>query len=411
MSRQAVDLLLVRAGQLVTLAGAARPRAGREQGELAILPDGALAVSRGRIVDVGPTKALRARWAAKEVVDARGAVVTPGLVDPHTHAVFAGSRENEFELRAAGKSYREIAEAGGGILSTVEATRRASKPDLLRRARARIADMLRQGTTTVEIKSGYGLSARDELKSLEVAKAAGGVPTFLGAHATPKGTTSSAWVEEVVALLPRARKLVRFCDVFCEPGAFSLAESRRVLEAAKAAGFGLKIHAEEFEASGGAELAAELGAASADHLMAVTDAGIAALARGGTIAVLLPGTSVFLGGDRAAPARALIAAGVPVALGTDCNPGSCTATSLPLVMTLAVAKLRMSPAEALAACTVNAAWAVGEGGNVGTLEAGARADFVVWSARDYREIPYWFGATLAGRVFRAGRSCTPPAAR
>jgi imidazolonepropionase len=210
-------------------------------------------------------------------------------------------------------------------------------------------------------------------------------------------------------MLPRARKLARFCDVFCEPGAFSLAESRRVLEAAKAAGFGLKIHAEEFEASGGAELAAELGAASADHLMAVTEAGIAALARGGTIAVLLPGTSVFLGGDRVAPARALIAAGVPVALGTDCNPGSCTATGLPLVMTLAVARLRMSPAEALTGCTANAAWAVGEGERAGTLEAGKRADLVVWNARDYREIPYWFGATLAARVFRAGRSCSPRA--
>ena len=411
MTRKAVDLLLVRAGQLVTLAGAARPRAGREQAELAILTDGALAIHRGRILDVGPTKALRARWAAKEVVDARGAVVTPGLVDPHTHAVFAGSREKEFELRAAGKSYREIAEAGGGILSTVEATRRASKADLLRGARARVAGMLRQGTTTVEIKSGYGLSARDEIRSLEVAKAVGAVPTFLGAHATPRGSTSSAYVEEVVRMLPRAKKLARFCDVFCEPGAFSLGESRRVLEAAKAAGFGLKIHAEEFEASGGAELAAELGAASADHLMAVTDAGISALARAGTIAVLLPGTSVFLGGDRVAPARALIAAGVPVALGTDCNPGSCTVTGLPLVMTLAVARLRMSPAEALAACTANAAWAVGEGERAGTLEAGKRADFVVWNARDYREIPYWFGATLAARVYRSGRLCTPPASR
>jgi imidazolonepropionase len=411
LTRKAVDLLLVRAGQLVTLAGPARPRAGREQGELAILPDGAVAVARGVIVDAGPTRALRARYAAKEVVDARGAVVTPGLVDPHTHAVFAGSREREFEARAAGKSYREIAEAGGGILSTVEATRRASKADLLRGARARIRAMLAQGTTTVEIKSGYGLTARDEIKSLEAARDVGGIPTFLGAHAVPKGRTSGAWLNDVTAMLPRVRKLARFCDVFCEPGAFSLAESRKVLEAAKRAGLGLKIHAEEFEASGGAELAAELGAVSADHLMAVTDRGIAALARAGTIAVLLPGTSVFLGGDRAAPARALIAAGVPVALGTDCNPGSCTATSLPLVMTLATARLKMSPAEALAACTVNAAWACGEGARAGTIEAGKRADLVVWAARDYREIPYWFGATLAARVFRAGRSCIPPAAR
>jgi imidazolonepropionase len=404
LTRRAADLLLVRAGQLVTLAGPARPRAGREQGEPAILADGALAVARGRIVDVGPTKALRARWTAREVVDARGAVVTPGLVDPHTHAVFAGSREREFEMRAAGRSYREIAAAGGGILSTVEALRKASTSALVRAARARVAEMRRQGTTTVEVKSGYGLRARDELRSLEAARAVGAVPTFLGAHAVPRGRASTSYVDEVIRMLPRARRLARFCDVFCEPGAFSLAESRRVLEAAKRAGFGLKIHAEEFEASGGAELAAELGAVSADHLMAVTDRGIAALARAGTIAVLLPGTSVFLGGGRAAPARALIAAGVPVALGTDCNPGSCTATGLPLVMTLAVSMLRMSPAEVLAACTVNAAWAVGEGERAGTLEPGKRADVVVWNAKDYREIPYWFGANLASRVFRAGRS-------
>ena len=404
MTRESVDLLLVRAGQLVTLAGPARPRSGREQGELAIVPDGALAVSRGILVAAGPTKALRARFAAKEVLDARGAVVTPGLVDPHTHAVFAGSREREFEMRAAGRSYREIAEAGGGILSSVEALRKAPTSALVRAARARVAEMRRQGTTTVEIKSGYGLRARDELRSLEAARAVGAVPTFLGAHAVPRGRTSTSYVDEVIRMLPRARKLARFCDVFCEPGAFRLAESRRVLEAAKRAGFGLKIHAEEFEASGGAELAAELGAVSADHLMAVTDRGIAALARAGTIAVLLPGTSVFLGGGRVAPARALIAAGVPVALGTDCNPGSCTATGLPLVMTLAVARLGMSPAEALAACTVNAAWAVGEGAAAGTLEPGKRADWVVWNARDYREIPYWFGANLASKVFRAGRS-------
>ncbi len=411
MTRKNVDLLLVRAGQLVTLTGPARPRAGREQGELALLEDGAVAVSRGRILDVGPTRALRSRWTAKELVDARGAVVTPGLVDPHTHAVFAGSREREFEQRAAGSSYGDIAAAGGGILSTVDAVRRASKAELVRGARARVRAMLEQGTTTVEIKSGYGLSARDELKSLEAARAVGGIPTFLGAHAVPRGGTSTSYVEEVLAMLPRARRLARFCDVFCEPGAFSLAESRRVLEAAKRAGFGLKIHAEEFEASGGAELAAELGAVSADHLMAVTEPGIAALAKAGTIAVLLPGTSAFLGGGRMAPARALIAAGVPVALGTDCNPGSCTATSLPLVMTLAVATLRMSPAEALAACTVNAAWAAGEGERAGTIEPGKRADLVVWKAKDYREIPYWFGANLASRVIRAGRLCAPRGAR
>ncbi len=403
MAKTPVDLLVVHAGQLVTLAGPGRPRAGKEMAELSIVPDGAVACRKGRILAAGPTTDLRKTFSAKKTIDAKGRVVTPGLVDPHTHLVFAGSREAEFEMRAAGKTYPEIARAGGGIHATVERTRAASKEELAKSARARLRDMLERGTTTVEAKSGYGLAVEDEVKQLEVARDLGCVPTFLGAHEVPRGRERSEYVREVVdVMVPRARGLARFCDVFCEPGVFSVDEARRILQAAKAAGLGVKIHAEEFRSSGGAELAAELGAASADHLMAVTDRGIRSLRQAGTVAVLLPGTSAFLGGGKYAPARRMIEEGVAVALGTDCNPGSCTATSLPLVMTLACTQLRMSPAEALCACTVNAAYACGEGGEAGTLEAGKRADLVVWRATDYREIAYWFGANLAETVVRSG---------
>jgi imidazolonepropionase len=398
------DLLIVNAGQLVTLQGPRRPRTGAELGELGILEGGAVAVRRGRIEAVGPTAELRRAFSARRTVDARGAVVTPGLVDAHTHLVFAGSREREFEMRAAGRSYLEIAQAGGGIRATVERVRAATREELVGEARPRLRAMLEQGTTTVEAKSGYGLSGDDEVKQLEAIRKLGCVPTFLGAHDVPAGRARADYVRDVAeGMIPRVRNLARFCDVFCEPGVFSVDDARRILGSAKAAGMGLKLHAEEFRASGGAELAAELGAVSADHLMAVTDRGIRELKRAGTIAVLLPGTSCFLGGGRYAPARRMVEEGVAVALGTDFNPGSCTALSLPLVMTLAVTQLRLSPAEALTAATLNAAWAIGEGDAAGTLEPGRRADLVVWDARDYREISYWFGANLARVVIRGGR--------
>jgi imidazolonepropionase len=307
-------------------------------------------------------------------------------------------------MRAAGRSYLEIAQAGGGIRATVERVRAATREELVGEARPRLRAMLEQGTTTVEAKSGYGLSGDDEVKQLEAIRKLGCVPTFLGAHDVPAGRARADYVRDVAeGMIPRVRNLARFCDVFCEPGVFSVDDARRILGSAKAAGMGLKLHAEEFRASGGAELAAELGAVSADHLMAVTDRGIRELKRAGTIAVLLPGTSCFLGGGRYAPARRMVEEGVAVALGTDFNPGSCTALSLPLVMTLAVTQLRLSPAEALTAATLNAAWAIGEGDAAGTLEPGRRADLVVWDARDYREISYWFGANLARVVIRGGR--------
>ena len=371
---------------------------------LAIVDGGAVAVRKGIIHAVGTTGDLRKSCSAKKTIDARGAVVTPGLVDPHTHLVFMGSREAEFEMRAAGKSYMEIAQAGGGIHATVESVRAASKEDLVRTARPRVRAMLEHGTTTIEAKSGYGLTVEDEVKSLEAIRDLGCVPTFLGAHEVPRGKARADYVRDVAeAMIPRVRGLARHCDVFCEVGVFSTDDARRILEAARAAGMSLKMHAEEFRASGGAELAAELGAVSADHLMAVTDHGIRAMKKAGTIAVLLPGTSAFLGGERYAPARRMIEEGVAVALGTDFNPGSCTIFSLPIIMSLACAHLKMSPAEALVATTINAAWACGEGEEAGSLEVGKRADLAIWHAKDYREIPYWFGANLVRQVIRAGR--------
>ncbi len=406
MPKTPADLIVLDAGALVTLAGPRRPRAGKELSDLAILPGGAVAVKGGKILDVGPTAALRRMYAAKATIDARGALVTPGLVDPHTHLVFMGTREAEFEMRAAGRPYEEIGRAGGGIHATVELVRAASKADLVRAGRARLKLMREHGTTTVEAKSGYGLALEDELKSLEAIRDLDCVPTFLGAHEVPPGRARADYVREVAeVMVPRAAPLARFCDVFCEVGVFSVDDARTILGAAREAGMGLKLHAEEFRASGGAELAAELGAVSADHLGAVTDRGIRALKRAGTIAVLLPGTTCFLGLERYAPARRMIEEGVPVALGTDFNPGSCTALSLPLIMTLACAQMKMSPAEAWTAATVNAAYACGEGDRAGSLEPGKRADLVVWDAKDFREVPYAFGVNLVRKVVKEGALC------
>ena len=404
MPRTPVDLLVLNAGPLVTLAGPARPRVGAELSNLGIVDGGAVAVKKGLVAAVGTTAEIRARYSAKSTIDAKGALVTPGLVDPHTHLVFMGSRENEFEMRAAGRTYEEIAKAGGGIHATVEKVRAATRADLVKAGRPRVRAMLEHGTTTVEAKSGYGLTLEDEVKSLEAIRELGCVPTFLGAHEVPRGKARADYVREVAeVMVPRVRGLARHCDVFCEVGVFSVDDARVILSAAKSAGMTLKMHAEEFRASGGAELAAEMGAVSADHLMAVTDRGIRAMKKAGTVAVLLPGTSLFLGGARYAPARRMIEEGVPVALGSDFNPGSCTAFSLPLIMSLACTHLGMSPAEGLAATTNNAAYACGEGGRAGSLEPGKRADLVLWHAKDFRELPYWLGANLAGRVLRAGK--------
>lgn len=399
-----IDLLITGASELVTMRS---PNGG-------IVADGAVAVEGGKIAAVGTSRDLTARYRARRTIDAGGCVVTPGLIDSHTHLIFAGTREREFEMRCRGASYMEIAKAGGGILSTVRSVRGATKKALTQAALKRLAAMRALGTTTVEAKSGYGLNLDDEVKMLETIadlnrmQAMEVVPTFLGAHEVPpeyKGRTEAYVrfvVDEVIPEVGR-RRLARFCDVFCEEGVFSVAQTRRILNTAKRHGMRPRFHADEFACLEGAVLAAEVGAASADHLLAVSDRGIRALKRGRVTATLLPGTSFFLGLGRYAPARKMIAAGVRVALASDFNPGSCPSFSLPLVMTLACTQMKMTPMEALAGCTIHAARSLMLDHAIGSLECGKRADIVIWKAENYRTIPYRFGENLVKRTIIRGK--------
>ncbi len=415
---EVATIVIEHAAELVTLAGPAGPRRGAAQSDLGIVQDGAVAVGEdGRILAVGSTDHVRAAVDLAvdgRVIDASGLAVLPGFVDPHTHAVFAGDRVEEFARRLEGADYLEILAGGGGILSTVRATRAASVARLEERARGYLDEMLRHGTTTVEIKSGYGLSTEDELKMLRVASSLGRqgpqrvVATFLGAHAVPPEYRDhpDAYVDLVVeAMIPAvaAEGLARFCDVFCERGAFSVEQSRRVLEAGLEHGLAPKIHAEQKSSLGGARLAAALGAVSADHLEHATEEDVAALAEAGTVAVLLPGAALMLMETTWAPARRLIEAGVPVALATDFNPGSCPILSMPLILGLACLRRLLTPAEAVVAATLNAAYAVGLGQEVGSLEAGKRADLAILDAPSHQHLAYWFGRNLVRTVVKDGR--------
>ena len=409
---ETADLLVLDASELATCAGPA-PRHGAALADAGLVRRGAVAVKEGKVVAVGPTDEIASRFRASETIDARGRLVTPGLVDSHTHAIFAGSREEEFELRALGTAYMEIARRGGGILSSVRAFRAASEESLEASTRARLDAFLRAGTTTVEVKSGYGLDLESELKALAVvARLAnshpiGVVTTFMGAHEFPpeyrerRAEYVALVANEMIPAVKRAGT-AEYCDVFCEKGVFEVAETRTILEAARRHGLGLKVHAEEFECIGGAVLAAEMGAASADHLGAIDAKGVAALAASKTVAVLLPGTAFFLDLPKWAPARALIDAGAAVALATDFNPGSCFTESLPMILTLAVVRLKMRPSEALVAATVNAACAIGREREVGSLEPGKKADIVVWDVPNHRYLPYHFGAPRAAVVVKSG---------
>lgn len=404
------DLLVIRAGELATLAGGIRR--GAVLRETASIASGAVAVSGGCILAVGPSRRLERAWRARRILDASGRLVTPGLVDPHTHAVFAGDRAREFAWRIEGRSYREIAAAGGGILSTVAATRRAGLGDLVRGLASRLDRMLLHGTTTAEVKSGYGLALAQEIKLLEAVRRVRHpvrrVATFLGAHALPRDFRArrAAYVDAVCdRMIPAVarRGLARYCDVFVDDGAFTLAEGRRVLEAARRAGLGLKVHAEEFVRTGASAMAASLGAASADHLMKASAADLKIMARAGTAAVCLPVTTLFVGEPAYAPARRMVAAGCVVAIATDLNPGSSHAYGMPLAMSLACLGLRLTPAEALAAATINAAAAIGEDGVAGSLEPGKRADLVVWDVPTHVHLPYTMGTPLARTVVAGGR--------
>ena len=408
------DLVIRRAGQVLTCAGPA-PRCGRDQRETGALADATIASSRGRIVFVGPASDWdrAGRTAAGAItIDAAGQTVVPGFVDPHTHLVYAGDRREELRRRLSGVTYAELAAEGGGILSTVRATRAASADELATAARARLGEMLRAGTTTCEAKSGYGLDTGTELKMLRVIRRLAAeqpveiVPTFLGAHEIPleyrdrRAAYLTLIIDEMIPAVAR-EGLAEWCDVFCETGVFTPEESRAILSAGLAAGLKARIHADELAASGGARVAVEVGARSADHLLHVTPEQAAAMARAGIAATLLPIAAFYLKLGRFAPARMLIDAGVPVALATDLNPGGGFSPSMPFAMALACFAMNMTFEEALVASTINAAWALDRDARVGSLEAGKQLDAVIvgGSAVDLLRV----GAPAVRAVIKNGR--------
>lgn len=414
-----IDLRITGAAQVLTMAPATpgRPKVGADLAELGLLAEGGLVAREGRIVAVGPSDRLRRDYRLAEEgveVDARGGVVLPAFVDPHTHVLFAGTREWEFEQRLEGKSYMQIAAAGGGILSSVAMFRAASDEALLAESLRRMDQMAAFGTGTVEVKTGYALEPEQELRALRLIAELGRrhplqvVATYLGAHEVPAEyrPRTDDYVDLLVEeMIPAAGRLgiARFCDVFCEKGVFDVAQSRRILQAARQAGMTPKLHADEIEPMGGAELAAEVEAISADHLGRISDAGMAALAAADTVAVLLPGTLFCLKTREYAPARKLIRAGVPVAIATDCNPGSSMTESMPWIIALACLQMDMTPAEALVAATYNAAAALGLAGDRGALLPGYRADVQVLAAPSYARLPYHVGYPDLADLFVGGR--------
>ncbi len=414
---ESVDLLIVGASELCTIAGPAGPRVGAAFGELGIVRDGGVAIRGGRVVAVGPAPEIRKSYEAPETIDAAGRLVTPGFVESHTHPVFVGTRQREFAMRIAGADYVEISKAGGGILSSVDQVRRTPLETLVGLLERRCDDFLLGGTTTAEAKSGYGLSTESEVRSLEAIRAVASrhplelVPTFLGAHEYPREFRASPQAKaDYVRLLcdemipaVAAKGLAEFCDVFCESHVFDVESSARILETGRRHGLRTKIHADELTPCGGAELAARLGATSADHLLKATDAGLAAMAGAGVVAVLLPGTSFHLGKKEHARAAKMMELGVPIAVATDFNPGTSMTQSMPMILTLACVNLRLSPAQALVAATVNAAHAIGRGDRAGTIEAGRPADLLVFDAPDHEYLPYHFGANRVRHVVKGGR--------
>ncbi len=422
---ETADLLIHSARQLCLAPARGGPQRGSELGTLGIIEDGALAARDGRIVAAGPTAKLRSAFAAEREIDATGRVVIPGFVDPHTHLVWAGDRAAEFELRIAGASYMEIMAAGGGIVSTVRQTRQATAQELVAQSRPRLDRMLAHGTTTVEVKSGYGLDTPTELKlmaaisALDQSHPADLIPTFLGAHAVPTEFKDHAddyvdllineMLPEVKAQIPNLkfklwpnRPLV-FCDVFCEEGAFSLEQTRRILEKAKSLGFQLKLHVDEFKPLGGSRLGVELGATSVDHFVTTPPEQVEQVAKSDVVAVSLPGTPFGLAHTSYSPAHLLLEHGGALALATDCNPGTCWCESMQFIIALACRSMRLTPAQALAAATLNAAYAAGCGDQVGSLESGKLADALILDVPDYRHLGYRFGTNLVHTVIKRGK--------
>jgi imidazolonepropionase len=418
MSNDKADIVILNASELLTLKGPGRPRIGSELRDLGAVEDavedGAVVVKSGQVLAVGKTESIKAEFeeGADVVIDAKGKLVMPGFVDCHNHLVFAGSREDELEMKIGGMSYVEISKRGGGILSTVKATRNASVYQLVEQAMKRLDLMLKYGTTTAEAKSGYGLNMDDELKMLKAIEKLNVdspidlVSTFLGAHALPpefpdlEGYTNGL----VNTILPRiaAETSAEFCDVFCDEGYFDVDQSMRILRKAQELGMKAKVHADELKGTGGAELAAEVGAVSAEHLIHPSDKGLRSMAEKGVIGVLLPASSYCMMSSTYADARRLIDSGVPVALATDLTPNSWT-ESMQFVISLACYNLKMLPSEAVCASTINAAHAISRGEHIGSLEEGKLADIIVLDVPNHMHIPYHFGVDLVERVIKSGR--------
>jgi imidazolonepropionase len=415
------DLIIHNIGQLVTCTSDGKPKRGGEMRDVGIVSDGAVAVIDGKCAAVGPSSGILAQYSSEKMIDAEGRACTPGFVDPHTHIVYAGDRLDEFELKVKGAEYLEILASGGGIISTVKQTRTASVEQLVDLARVRLDRMLGCGTTTCEIKTGYGLDTETELKmllaieTLDKSHAIDIVPTFLAAHAIPPEDKDNpnAYVNLICdTMLSEAWKWFAhsdlhgrtpfFCDVFCENGAFSLEQSRKVLETAKSLGYKLKAHVDQFTNLGGSKLAIDAGAVSIDHLDAISDDEVALLAASDTIGVVIPTENFNAGKTQFAPARKLIDAGCAVALSTDYNPGSAPCPSQPMAMAIACRYQKLLPAEALNAATINAAHAIGLGDKIGSIEAGKLADMLILDTNDHREIAYEFGGNLVRSVISKG---------
>ena len=401
---ETVDILIKNANELITLKGPNKPRTKKEMSNLGIIKKGSIGIKDGKIVAVGKNLKLK----SATVIDAKGKTVMPGFVDPHTHLVFAGSREFELDMKLKGLTYMDILKKGGGIVYTVNQTRKAKNNELLKQSRARLDNMLFHGTTTCEGKSGYGLNTETELKILKVQKKLNEthpidiVSTFLGAHAVPMGYKTQDYVDLVInEMIPKINKYAEFCDVFCEKGVFTPNQSKKILETGKNFGLTPKIHADEIVDTGGAALAAEVGAISADHLLMSNDKGLKQMAKKGTIGVMLPGTPFSLMMKDYANARKMIDIGIPIALATDLNP-NCWIENMQLIIQLACLNMKMTPAEAVTASTFNAACSIGMNNAVGSLEKGKQADIIILDCPNHLFLPYHYGINLVETVVKKG---------
>ncbi|HNZ88524.1 MAG TPA: imidazolonepropionase [Candidatus Cloacimonas acidaminovorans] len=409
------DVIIINISQLVTLANNSKPRYGKEMEESAIITDAGIAIKGGNIIEINDSKAIGNKYLTSEIIDAEGKIATPGFVDCHTHPVFVHTREDEFAMRLQGKSYVEIAKAGGGILSTIQTTRNADEDLLFELAKKRILKMMQLGTTTLEAKSGYGLNTPSELKQLRVIKRLQEelpidiVPTFLGAHEFPEEyrNNHSGYVELLCKeMIPAVAEqgIAEFCDIFTEAHTFNIEESRQILTCAGEHGLKLKMHCDEIEPIGGAELAAELKCISADHLGSASETGIKALKKAGVIPVLLPATLFSLQSKTYANARLMMDLGLPVAIATDFNPGSCNCDSMQFTMSLACLQMGLNPSSALCAATLNSAYALDRGNQIGSLEAGKKADIILWDIPGINFIPYHLGSSYVDRVLKCGKT-------